>query len=83
VVFERLARHVRGESIMGIREIRQCEGHLAYSSGLGLERVKKVGTGGFQHHVGAVTLVSRFRRSYHLAARAPTNVGTKGTLATI
>jgi len=24
--------------------------------------------------------VSRFRRSYHFAARSPTNVGTKGTL---
>src|SRR3954447_13862940 len=28
-------------------------------------------------------LVSRFRRSYPFAARARTNVGTKGTLATI
>src|SRR5262249_45340861 len=28
-------------------------------------------------------LVSRFRRSYHLAARTFTNVGTKGTLAAL
>ena len=32
---------------------------------------------------GACRLVSRFRRSYPFAARARTNVGTKGTLATI
>src|SRR5713101_7563859 len=34
-------------------------------------------------NVKSATLVSRFRRSYHFAARARTNVGTKGTLATI
>ena len=31
----------------------------------------------------AFVLVFRFQRSYHFAARARTNVGTKGTLATI
>src|SRR5215471_3855369 len=29
------------------------------------------------------SLVSRFRRSYHFAARTFTNVGSKGTLATL
>src|SRR5437899_10382018 len=32
---------------------------------------------------GSARLVSRFRRSYHHAARTFTNVGTKGTLATL
>src|SRR5262245_3718119 len=31
----------------------------------------------------SLQLVSRFRRSYHFAARTLTNVGTKGTLATL
>jgi hypothetical protein len=43
----------------------------------GEERASSVNRG------DCITLVSRFRRSYPFAARARTNVGTKGTLATI
>src|SRR5262249_51164647 len=39
--------------------------------------------GGGRHGARGRALVSRFRRSYHLAARALTNVGSKGTLATL
>ena len=39
--------------------------------------------GAFVRTRGSKRLVSRFRRSYHFAACAFTNVGTKGTLATL
>ncbi len=41
------------------------------------------GAGYAARQVTRTALVSRFRRSYHFAARTFTNVGTKGTLATL
>src|SRR5215510_15222381 len=64
--------------------------------GLGLGVARQAGTEILRNDSGAFVadrltaerswrcaLVSRFRRSYHLAARAFTNVGTKGTLANL